>query len=514
MKSAAGLRTESWNRQRENGRKAMKDREGERLTLEHEWVVGKRIGGGGFGQVFLVNGEAGEAVAKLVPKAPGADRELLFVDLEGVRNIIPILESGEHDDHWVLVMPRAERSLQDHFEAAGDGLELAEVLDILRDVSDALVDLDGKVVHRDLKPHNILLLNDSWCLADFGISRYAEATTAPETQKFALSRPYAAPERWRDERATTATDVYSLGVIAHEMIAGQKPFPGPDFRGQHLHADPPRLDGVPPALAALVQECLYKAPEARPSPANLRARLSAIAPAKTPGLARLQEVNRAEVERQSEAKRNASKALSERERRARLQEAAAQSFAEISGALRNAISEALPSAQSAEGSNGGWRIGIPHKVELRLSGITNHLEGQWGGWDPPAFEVLGSAFLNLRVPPDQFGYEGRSHSLWYGDIQEKGRFEWFETAFMFSALTQRHASQAPFSLDPGERAAKAVWTGMAEIQVAWPFTPLRVGELDELIDRWGGWLADAAEGTLSYPRTMPERGPRGSWRRS
>jgi serine/threonine protein kinase len=48
------------------------------------------------------------------------------------------------------------------------------------DVAVALVDLAGKVVHRDLKPENVLLLNGTWCLADFGISRYAEATTAPE----------------------------------------------------------------------------------------------------------------------------------------------------------------------------------------------------------------------------------------------------------------------------------------------------------------------------------------------
>jgi serine/threonine-protein kinase len=198
----------------------------ERLVLDHEWIVGKRIGGGGFGEVFEVSGEAGEAVAKLVPNDPGADRELLFVDLGGARNVVPILESGEHDGHLVLVMPRAAKSLHDLLEATGGGIKLDEVLRILRDVCNALVDLDGKVVHRDLKPQNILLLNDQWCLADFGISRYAEATTAPDTQKYALSPPYAAPERWRMERATSATDIYALGVIAYEMIAGQRPFEG------------------------------------------------------------------------------------------------------------------------------------------------------------------------------------------------------------------------------------------------------------------------------------------------
>jgi len=69
-------------------------------------------------------------------------------------------------------------------------------------------------------------------------------------------------------------------------------------------------------------------------------------------------------------------------------------------------------------------------------------------------------------------------------------------------------------LNPGEDSAKAVGTGMAEIQVAWPFTPLVVGDLDEFISRWAGWFADAAQGQLNRPSTMPERDPRGSWRQS
>ena len=62
---------------------------------------------------------AQSAVAKFVPKAPGADRELLFVGLEGVRNVVPIIDSAEYQDNWVMVMHRADRSLRDHLTRPG-----------------------------------------------------------------------------------------------------------------------------------------------------------------------------------------------------------------------------------------------------------------------------------------------------------------------------------------------------------------------------------------------------------
>src|SRR5712692_7912840 len=177
-------------------RQAMK---GTVIKLSREWTLGDQIGRGGFGQVFAASSGDQEAVVKLVPKDPGADREFLFVDLGKARNVIPIIEHGEHDDFWVLVMPRAEMSLREFLASSSNRMGLAEAVAVLKDVCDALIDLEPKVVHRDLKPENVLLLEGHWCIADFGISRYAEATTAPDTQKFALTAAYAAPERWRME---------------------------------------------------------------------------------------------------------------------------------------------------------------------------------------------------------------------------------------------------------------------------------------------------------------------------
>jgi serine/threonine protein kinase len=488
---------------------------GSQLRLSRIWEVGDRIGSGGFGQVYLVKSREDEAVAKLVPKAPGADRELLFVNLADVRNVVPVIDSGEHEAYWVLVMPRAEMSLREHLDESDGLLALPDALEVLKDICDALVDLDGRVVHRDLKPENLLRLAGAWCLADFGISRYAEATTAPDTQKFALSPPYAAPERWRNQRATAATDVYAIGVMAYEMLTGSRPFPGPSvekYRDQHLHDEPPYLADVPSAFSALVDECLYKAPEARPTAANLRARLDRVAPhPQSEGLARLEEANHAEVRRQGAASRRQSQRQTEAERRAALAAAAERSFERISIALRDAITAAASTAILSASRGGSWSIRL-NRAELRLSQVARHDKDEWGWWRAPAFDVVCMASLDLKIPANQFQYEGRSHSLWFGDIRQAGTYNWFETAFMTTPGIQRPSRQNPFALDPDEEAAKAVGAGVNEFQVAWPFTLLVVGELDEFIDRWAGWFGDAASGRLDGPTVMPEREPSGSWR--
>jgi serine/threonine-protein kinase len=413
-----------------------------------------------------------------------------------------------------MVMPRADKSLRQYIAEIGGPLDAAATIPILTDIATALADLDGKVVHRDLKPENVLLLNGEWCLADFGISRYAEATTAPDTQKFALSAPYAAPERWRAERATGATDVMLLASWA--LSCGAWPFTGPDmgdFRDQHLHADPRPVTNIPVALASLISECLYKSAGARPGPQNILARLQSVgqAPA-SPGRARLQQANMQEVTRQGESVRRESAHRSEAERRQELFRDATASFKQISDQLKSAIAEDAPSAVIQTDRKGGWAVRI-NEARLEVAGLTASPANPWDGWQPPAFEVIAHASIGVRVPQNRIGYEGRSHSLWFCDAREAGRYSWFETAFMFMPLMNRSSSIAPFSMDLGEGAAKALWNGMAEYQLAWPFMVLSIGDLSEFVDRWIGWFADAAEGQLQYPSTMPERPAEGSWRR-
>jgi eukaryotic-like serine/threonine-protein kinase len=392
----------------------------------------------------------------------------------------------------------------------GKPFDVRSAIAILSDIVTALADLDGKVVHRDLKPENVLLLEGKWCLADFGISRYAAATTAPDTQKYALSPPYAAPERWRNERAAGAADIYSLGVVAFELLNKALPFSGlnvEDFRDQHLHGEPGTISNVPPLLASLVSECLYKSPGARPGPQNVLARLKAVAECAEPssGLALLQAANMVEVARQSETARKEVAGQSQAQRRDDLLRDAFSSFRQIGEELKLTIVENAPAAELKSAKDGGWSVRL-NQASLALSSGAPALLQPGGGRLPIRLDVIAFASISVRIPTNRYDYEGRSHSLWFCDAAEIGRYGWFETAFMFNPMMGRHSSVAPFAAQPGEEIAEqALGPGQGTHQLAWPFTPLILSDLGDFVSRWASWLAQGAQDRLNFPSTMPER---------
>ena len=485
------------------------------IQLERTWRLGEQIGAGGFGRVFEAGSDGlGPCVAKLVPQDPSAKRELLFVDLGDVRNVVPIIDSGSAEDCWVLIMPKADCSLRQRLDARD--LSVADGLAVMNDVAIALADLDGRVVHRDIKPENTLWLNGHWCLADFGISRYAGATTAPDTRKFALTPVYASPEQWRAQRAKGATDVYSLGVMAYEVILGKPPFSGSieDLHESHLHQVPPSIDGVSPNLSGLIAQCLYKAPGARPSAEAILKRLQHEAnserPAVPPGLAKLQQTNLRQVEAQSEKEREASARESSKAQRAELYESARQGFRILSTQLREIIHAHAPVAQLTQ-SHEGWSIKLA-SARIEVEPISKTRDNQWNGHEP-AFQVIAHTQISVTFP-QRGNYEGRSHSLWYCDAKKKGEFEWFETAFMLSPPLPYGTSIDPFALAPGAESGQAVCVGMATHQIAWPFEPFNTETLSAFVDRWASWFGDATNEKMGHPERMPERPIQGSWRTS
>lgn len=480
------------------------------------WQVKERLDAdaGGFGQVFLASGPPEKnAVAKFVKKEPGATRELLIGDfLVGSTNVIPVLDSGEHDGQWVLVMPRAEMSLAQRLQRA-EPIELAECVQILTDVAKALASLKGQVVHRDLKPANILLLGGKWCLADFGIARYAEATTAAETRKFSWTPPFAAPEQWLLDHATTATDVYAFGVMAYLLLEGRLPFRGPsaeDFREQHLGQEPALLTAGTARLRNIILECLHKAPEARPSAANILARLEkAVVEPALAGAKKLAFLNAEEVSLRAKAHVEQRAAEDENARRERLFKSASQMFESIVQPLLEAIEDNAPTASVQRNA-----IGDPlFLATLRGAklGVTRPRQAPvvWGG----PFSVIANAVVTVhRARQDKHGWLGRSHSLWYCDPQEAGLFGWYELAFMPS-LFSGEGEVVPYARE-AQSAAQPFAAVMGIEQLAWPVLAIDQDDPSEFLDRWLGWFADAVGGSLEMPTTLPDRDPHGSWRRS
>jgi hypothetical protein len=489
------------------------------IDLENAvWTIGDRLDAdsGGFGQVFVASGPLHEnAVAKFVKKEPGATRELLigdFLSAQNSTNVVPILDSGEHDGQWVLVMPRAEMSLQQRLQQT-EPVELAGSVRILSDIARAMASLDGQVVHRDLKPANVLFLDGKWCLADFGIARYAEATTATETRKYSWTLPFAAPEQWLLEHATPATDVYAFGVMAYLILEGRLPFTGPaseDFREQHLGQTPPAPTAGTARLRNIILECLHKAPEARPTAANILVRLEKVTvePA-LGGAQKLALLNAEEVSRRAQAHVEQWAAEDERARRERLFSSASQMFESIVQPLLETIEDDAPTA-SLERNAGGNPLFLATLRGAKL-GVTRPHEAPADGWGGPFTVIAHAAITVHRARQDRSGWLGRCHSLWYCDPKEAGRFGWYELAFMSSAFT-RQGEVVPHSL-PVESAAIAFSGVLGTEQLAWPVTEIDRDDPSEFIDRWLGWFADAIGGTLTMPTTLPDRDPGGSWRR-
>ena len=196
-------------------------------------------------------------------------------------NIARVLDLGEHDGRPYLVMELLEgESLAARIDRTGP-LPPDEAARIVAAVADALEAAhQAGVVHRDVKPGNVFLTAAGEVkVLDFGIASAAGDTTIT-TGALIGTAAYLAPERALGHRATPAADIYALGVILYELLAGHRPFTADsdvELAIAHVNADPPPLTeaapAAPPSLAAACHQALAKDPRARPGSAAEFARL-------------------------------------------------------------------------------------------------------------------------------------------------------------------------------------------------------------------------------------------------
>jgi len=462
------------------------------LRFGRRWSIGELVGSGGFGRVYVVQSDGVDPhVAKFIPQDPGADRELSFPGLPDIQNVIPVVEIGEWGDYWVIVMPKAEKSVADLLSEAAGPIPSLQASAILFDVAEALASIKDRVVHRDVKPANILFLDGRWCLADFGISRSAAATTATNTRKFTWTHQYAAPEQWRGETATSATDIYGFGAVAYHLLAGRPPFIGPDYRKQHLDHTPPPIPGIPPEMASLVDECLMKPPSARPSPDTVMSRLKQTQEPKSDVARRLQAANSRVVRQRLERASAEAAAQSERERKRTLRAAAEQSLTRIVSILHDQIETFASASAASKRPKAGWegRLG---RATLSVAPISQ-AHAVFAPRGDVTWEVLACSSVTLRTPRDQYGHEGMAHSLWYLRQSEDDAYRWYEVAFTIHALVPRRSTINPFSLPPSSDDAQyALSTAMHTIDVAKHPVPIDQGAEEHFVERWISCLADAA----------------------
>ncbi|HEX7547215.1 MAG TPA: protein kinase [Gemmatimonadaceae bacterium] len=250
-----------------------------------------QIGAGGMGQVYRARDERlGRDVAvKLLSHEAASDpqaierfrREARAASAISHPNIVTVFDVGEADGMWYIAMELVMgRTLA---EGRGTPWPLARATDVLAQCATALSVAHGAgIVHRDIKPENVMVRDDGFVkLLDFGLARLAPAERV-ETSR--LTEPgivlgtiaYLSPEQACGERVGSASDVFSLGVVAYELLTGRHPFEAPTqvarlgaiLTREAASASTLRGD-LPMSLVGLIGAMLLKEPEGRPSAADV-----------------------------------------------------------------------------------------------------------------------------------------------------------------------------------------------------------------------------------------------------
>jgi eukaryotic-like serine/threonine-protein kinase len=260
------------------------------IRFADKFVLGREIGSGGMSTVFLGRDEVLDrpvAVKTLKPGFGETDigarfrREGRTAARLSHPNIVQVYDAGEgeldgRETSYIVMEYVPGGDLKDLIDRRGtlSGGDLAALSGVAAGLAHAH---ERGVIHRDIKPHNILLdENGRPKLADFGIARALDATYATRTGSYLGTALYSSPEQLRGEGVTPKSDIYSLGATLYHAATGQVPFTGTpiEVASQHVSREPPPPrqlnDAVSESLEALILDCLRKDPASRPTADEVR----------------------------------------------------------------------------------------------------------------------------------------------------------------------------------------------------------------------------------------------------
>lgn len=257
-------------------------------VLDNRYEILERIGGGGMADVYKAHDKILDRVVavKILHAQLAGDKEFLEkfqMEAQGAArlshpNIVNIYDVGVEDGMHYIVMEYVDgETLKDKITREGH-LSIPESLKIAKEIAEALSHAHkNNLVHCDVKPHNILVMQDGRVkVADFGIARAVTSTTMTYNGNVVGSVHYFSPEQAKGTKITPKSDVYSLGVVLYEMLTGHLPFTGETTVSvalKHLQDQPRSIRSIDAQIPAVVEAIVFKAmskdPNDRPDASGL-----------------------------------------------------------------------------------------------------------------------------------------------------------------------------------------------------------------------------------------------------
>lgn len=245
---------------------------GQRISGRYE--VLETIGGGGMANVYKARDIILDRLVAVKVLQPQFSKDEQFIrrfrrEAQAATslahpNVVSIYDVGEDDNTYFIVMEYVEgKTLKELIKEKGP-LSVEEALDYMEQMLGAIAHAHANhIIHRDIKPHNILIRHDGVVkVTDFGIARAISSATITHTNSIVGSVHYLSPEQARGGHVTYKSDIYSLGIVLYEMVTGALPFNGDtavSIAIKHLQSEIPSAKKLNPSLPQSVENIIRKA---------------------------------------------------------------------------------------------------------------------------------------------------------------------------------------------------------------------------------------------------------------